>query len=125
MKKQKFNLIRNVVLVIAVLALMDYALKDRQIEVSDVEWECKIRGNCNFSFYIKNNTAIETPVNVRVIAHKRVRIQGSEGLSNTIIGDKVISLHLKSEETKNLEFTWELNRRPDNINVSASIPEVP
>lgn len=94
--------------------------------IHDTKWRCKKPTKnwvCNVEFKVTNTTHIPAESIIRIRAHKRESVLGSDAIRNIVINEKVLHLIINPGVTK--PFSEELNtrRRPTQIVVTISSKE--
>lgn len=87
------------------------------LDVSETKWSCE-KNKCVVSFFIENNTHDQLLADYAIRGHRRSSVDGSDAISNEVVGDTHATLLINPGEKRKLSKELLTRRRPDNIVVS-------
>ena len=108
-----------VLMSLCTLALV--ACSQSPAEVSESEWKCDKQNNeriCSISFEAENHSHLPADCVIRIRAHSRRSVMGSDAIQNIVVGDKVIHVTLKPGEKRSFNETLKTYSGVTNIVVT-------
>ena len=87
------------------------------LDVSDTRWSCE-ENKCVVEFFIENASHNQLLADYAIRAHRRSSVDGSDAVSNEIVGEIHETLILNPGERRKLSQQITTRRRPDNVVVS-------
>ena len=103
------------------------ACESSPLSVSNEVWECKRedkKRTCLVKFTVSNSSHFPVNANIRIGAHKRSSILGSDAITNKVIYEKTLNNLVNSNDQLKFEESFVVYQRPTNIVVSAWGDEV-
>ena len=96
-------------------------------DISNEIWKCdnnkKIQNSCLVSFNITNNSHLPIKSIIRIRAHNRKSVMGSDAVQNIVVGDKILELILNPEQSRKIEENIEAKGRVTSIIVTSTSNE--
>lgn len=114
-------------LYLILLSLFMTACSSEPAEISNIKWSCKkynIHRVCDIKFTATNTSHFPADSIIRIRAHLRESVMGSDAYRNSVVGDKVIKVVINPGEQRQFKEVLKLKRPMTNIVVTITSKEI-
>lgn len=109
------------VFILILCALTTFACSRGPADISETEWRCFKQNNqriCSVSFVAKNHSHLPAESSIRIRAHRRQSVMGSDAVQNIVVADKLLHETLNPGEVRHFNDSITPNSGVTNIVVT-------
>ena len=107
--------------------LLVFSCSSDLADITNQKWKCdnrkKIQNACTVSFTITNKSHLPIKSKIRMRAHNRKSVMGSDAVQNIVVGDKTLELVINPGQGLNIEESLEAKGRVTSIFVTSTSHE--
>lgn len=108
------------------ILLVQVGCERGQTDIKNEKWKCFIKNNirnCSVEFTAINKSHLPTNSIIRIRAHNRKSVMGSDAVQNIVVGDKILNATLKPGEQRKFNENIKPGNRVTSIIVTITSKE--